>query len=91
MKQKHLYEHFKEKDHEGFLQDVSIIFIDKTDPSDPLKRECFRKCLTTPTHSLSMVLLYDLWCLALGHTVLGFWTGLDKDYDFGHGYGFACI
>ena len=48
-------------------------------------------CLTTPTHSLSMVLLYDLWCLALGHTVLGFWTGLDKDYDFGHGYGFACI
>ena len=39
----------------------------------------------------SMVLLYYLWCLALGHTVLGFWTGLDKDYDFGHGYGFACI
>ena len=39
----------------------------------------FRKCLTTPTYSLSMVLLYDLWCLALGHTVLGFWTGLDKD------------
>ena len=39
MKQKHLYEHFIEKDHEGFLQDVSIIFIDKTDPSDPLERE----------------------------------------------------
>ena len=39
VKQKHLYEHFTEKDHEGFLQDVSIIFIDKTDPSDPLKRE----------------------------------------------------
>ena len=38
-----------------------------------------------------MVLLYDLWYLALGHTVLGFWTGLDKDYDFGHGYGFTCI
>ena len=38
-----------------------------------------------------MVLLYDLWCLALGHTILGFWTGLDKDYDFGHGYCFACI
>ena len=39
VKQKHLYEHITEKDHEGFLQDVSIIFIDKTDPSDPLKRE----------------------------------------------------
>ena len=39
VKQKHLYEHFTEKDHKGFLQDVSIIFIDKTDTSDPLKRE----------------------------------------------------
>ena len=39
MKRKHLYEHFTEKDHEGFQQDVSIIFIDKTDPFDPLKRE----------------------------------------------------
>ena len=25
--------------HDGFLNDVSIIFIDKTDPSDPLRRE----------------------------------------------------
>ena len=32
-----------------------------------------------------------IYVLALGHTVLGFWTGLDKYYDFGHGYGFACI
>ena len=39
VKQKHLYDHFTEKYHEGFLQDVSITFIDKTDPSDPLKRE----------------------------------------------------
>ena len=26
-------------DHDGFLNDVSIAFIDKTDPSDPLRRE----------------------------------------------------
>ena len=48
VKQKHLYEHFTEKGHEGFLQDVSIIFIDKTDPSDPLKREkCWWDTLKT--------------------------------------------
>ena len=39
VKQRHLYDHFIEKDHKEFLQDVSITFIDKTDPSDPLKRE----------------------------------------------------
>ena len=39
VKQQHLYDHFNDQNHNGFVQDVSIIFIDKTDPSDPLKRE----------------------------------------------------
>ena len=30
---------FSSNDHTGFLEDVSITFIGKTDPSDPLKRE----------------------------------------------------
>ena len=36
--QEHLFEHFNEEGHHGFLEDVSITFIDKTDPSEPLKR-----------------------------------------------------
>ena len=37
--QQHLVEHFFEEGHHSFLEDVSIILIDKTDPSDPLQRE----------------------------------------------------
>ena len=46
--QEHLFRHFSSPRHNGFLNDVSITFIDKTDPSDPLKREDFwRKTLKT--------------------------------------------
>ena len=37
--QRHLYEHYSSVGHCGFLEHVSITLIDKTDPSDPLKRE----------------------------------------------------
>ena len=37
--QQHFFEHFSSKDHSGFLDDVSIIFIDKTDTKNPKKRE----------------------------------------------------
>ena len=37
--QQHLFEHFPGEGHSGFLDDVSIIFIDKIDPKDPNKRE----------------------------------------------------
>ena len=37
--QRHLYEHFNLPDHSGFLNDVSVTLIDKTDPTDPTKRE----------------------------------------------------
>ena len=37
--QRHLYEHFTLPGHSGFLQDISITLIDKTDPSCPTKRE----------------------------------------------------
>ena len=46
--QQHLYDHFILEDHTQFVNDVSIIFIDKTDPFDPLKRECYwRQTLKT--------------------------------------------
>ena len=37
--QQHLYEHFCSSNHNCFTSDVSVTFIDKTDPPDPLKRE----------------------------------------------------
>ena len=37
--QRHLYEHYSSVGHCGFLEHVSIILIDETDPSDSLKRE----------------------------------------------------
>ena len=39
VKQKHLYGNFMLEEHMQFVNDVSIIFTDKTDPTDPLKRE----------------------------------------------------
>ena len=37
--QQHLYKHFCSSNHNCFISDVSVTFIDKTNPSDPLKRE----------------------------------------------------
>ena len=37
--QQHLFEHFSNDDHSDFLDEVEIIFIDKTDSKDPNKRE----------------------------------------------------
>ena len=37
--QQHLFEHFASEGHCSFLEDVSITFIDKTDPKDPNQRE----------------------------------------------------
>ena len=40
--------------HNGFLNDVSITFIDKTDPSDPLRREDYWR------QALKTMALYEL-------------------------------
>ena len=37
--QQYLFEHFLSECHNCFLDDVFIIFIDKTDPIDPNKRQ----------------------------------------------------
>ena len=37
--EQHLFKHFCSSNHNYFISDVSVTFIDKTDPSDPLKRE----------------------------------------------------
>ena len=37
--QEHLFEHFKSEGHNGFLGNVSITLIDKTDSKDPKRSE----------------------------------------------------
>ena len=37
--QQHLIERFSEEEHHNFLEDFSIKFIDKTNPSNPLQGE----------------------------------------------------
>ena len=41
--QEHLCEYFCDSEHSGLLNDVSITFIDKTDPTSPLQRENYWK------------------------------------------------
>ena len=49
--QQPLNEHFCSSNHNCFISDVSVTFIDKTDPSDPLKREDYwRSTLKTMAH-----------------------------------------
>ena len=69
--QKHLSECFCDSEHSGFLNDVSITFIGKTDPTNPLQRESYWR------HTLKTSALY-------GHNikenVSGFIAGFDPIY-----------
>ena len=40
-KQQFLQNHFLQDDHHGFLEDVEVTLIDKTQASDPTKREYY--------------------------------------------------
>ena len=45
-----IFEHYFSNDHNGFLEDCSITLIDKTDGSDPTRREEYwRRVLKTVT------------------------------------------
>ena len=41
VKQKFLQSHFLQRDHQGFLKDVEVRLIDKSQASDPNKREFY--------------------------------------------------
>ena len=46
--EEHLFRHISSPGHNGFSKDLLITFIDKTDPSDPLKRvDYWRRTLRT--------------------------------------------
>ena len=44
-----VFEHFSLNDHNSFLEDCTITLIDKTDGSDPTRREYWRRVLKTVT------------------------------------------
>ena len=49
--QQHVFGHLLSDSHDGFLESVSITFIEKSDPLDPLKREDYRRrtlCTMSP-------------------------------------------
>ena len=52
--QEHLYKHFEIECHSGFRDDISVILIDKTDGSNPTKRETYWMC------TLKTIALYCL-------------------------------
>ena len=37
--QKYFHDHFLSEEDKGLINDVEIVFIDKTDPSNPTRRE----------------------------------------------------
>ena len=60
--QEHLYKHFCDIEHRGFLNDVSITFIDKTDPTNLLQREYYWKHTSTfAPYGLSLLILISFW------------------------------
>ena len=66
--QQHLFEHFQSPGHTGFIEDVCITLIDKTDPFIPTKREDYwRQTLKTlAPHGLNIeesIYLFGLYLL----------------------------
>ena len=55
----HLFEHFNSEGHNGFLHDVSVTFINKTDAKNPIKREHYLRH-TLKTHKNLMVLMLKM-------------------------------
>ena len=52
--QEHLYKHFQKEGHKGFLNEVSVTFIDKTDGKDPKKRYWMRTLKTMEPYGLTI-------------------------------------
>ena len=96
--QQHPHEHFCSSNHNCFISDVSITFIDKTDPSGCLQRKDYwRSTLKTMTpfglnteESVWRSLFLVPCCVALGAAMLEakkfFWTSCWALSEFEHRY-----
>ena len=54
--QKYFYDHFLREGHKGLINDIAIVFINKTDSSNPTRREEFwrKKLETLAPYGLNM-------------------------------------
>ena len=73
--QEHLFRHFSSPGRNGFLNDVSVTFLDKTGPSDPLKRQIFGEKHLWLVRPISLILkivsdFYHLIILKLAFFIL---------------------
>ena len=62
-----LFEHFYSEEHNGFLQDCCISLIDKTDGSDPTRRDEYWRVLLKTVASVKLLLvnIVSLVCTTL--------------------------
>ena len=68
--QEHLFRHFSSSGHNGFLIDVSITFIDKTDTSDPLKREDYWRRTLETMAPLGLNIADSVWSMVINGSVV---------------------
>ena len=61
--QEHLSRHFNCQGHQGFLEDISIILIDKKDCRDPNKRKDYWRRQSDWGQSLSIPIRGDKYCV----------------------------
>ena len=79
--QEHLFSHFSMAGHDGFLNDASITFIDKTYPSDPLKREDHLRQRLKSVVSYGLDIEDSVWWMFMCLRIMI--KACFKDYDFG--------
>ena len=64
--QEHLFRHFSSLGRNGFLSDVSITLIDKTDPSEGISKDSQRREeLSKPWHLLGLILKTVVWSVIM--------------------------
>ena len=59
--QEFLLEHFNKEGHHGFFEEVSIVFIDQTSPSEPLKRQNYWKSVLKTRAPLGLNIEDSVW------------------------------
>ena len=74
--QQHLSSHFSMAGHDGFLNDVSITFIDKTDSSDPLRREDYWRQTLITMVPYGVNNKDSVWWVSLYGNISFFWQSI---------------
>ena len=63
--QEHLFENFNEEGHHVFSEDISMTFINKAEPLEPLKRKNYLKSILKSMAPLSLNVEGSIWEISL--------------------------